>query len=83
LLNDSVSCYDITASVVDEGMIMEHYWNDNDKRKAKYLEKTCPSVTFSTTNPTQTDWPSAQRTSRLTFDIPRRRMKRRNAKNEY
>jgi len=40
---------------VDEGMTMEHYWNDNGKRKPKYLEKTCPGVKLFTKNPTQTD----------------------------
>jgi hypothetical protein len=36
-------------------MIMEHYWNDNGKEKPKFLEKTCRSVTFFTTKPTQTE----------------------------
>jgi len=36
---------------------IEHWWNDTDKGKQKYSEKkkTCPSVTLSTTKPTQMD----------------------------
>jgi hypothetical protein len=30
---------------------MEHWWNDNDKGKPKYLENTFPTATLSTTNP--------------------------------
>jgi hypothetical protein len=52
-------------------MIIEHYWNDNDKGKPKYLEKTCPSATFSTANPTQTNLGSNQtlRSEDLTTDL--------------
>jgi hypothetical protein len=32
------------------------WWNENWQRKPKYSEKTCPSATLSTTNPT---WPDA------------------------
>jgi len=35
----------------DEWMYMEHWWNDTGNGKLKYLEKTCLSATFSTTNP--------------------------------
>jgi hypothetical protein len=31
---------------------MEHWQNDNDEGKLKYLEKNCPTATLSTTNPT-------------------------------
>jgi len=52
-------------------MIMEHLWNDNDKRKPKYLNKTCPSVTFSSTNPANTDLGSnpTLRAEDLTIDL--------------
>jgi hypothetical protein len=30
-------------------------WNENWQRKLKYFEKTCPSATLSTTNPTRPD----------------------------
>ena len=33
---------------------MEHLWNDTDKGQQKYLEKSCPSATFSTTDLTCT-----------------------------
>jgi hypothetical protein len=36
--------------------VMEHRWNEIDRGKSKYSgEKTCPSATLSTTNPTWTD----------------------------
>jgi hypothetical protein len=31
------------------------WWNENWQRKLKYLDKTCPNATVSTTNPTWTD----------------------------
>jgi hypothetical protein len=34
---------------------MEHRWNEIDKEKPKYSEETCPSATWSTTNPKWTD----------------------------
>jgi hypothetical protein len=35
---------------------MENRWNETDRRKNEALgEKTCPSATLSTTNPTWTD----------------------------
>jgi hypothetical protein len=72
--------------VVDEEMIMEHYWNDNDKGKPKYWRKHVPVSYF----PPQILHrltgdrirPSALRASQLTYDIPRRNIKRRNEKNE-
>jgi hypothetical protein len=39
------------ASVMDEGMSMEHWWSDTDRRKLKYWgREPCPSPTLSTTN---------------------------------
>jgi hypothetical protein len=38
--------------------LMEHRWNEIDRGKPKYSEKTYPSATLSTTNPTWTDWGS-------------------------
>jgi hypothetical protein len=35
-------------------ILMEDRWNEIDRGKPKYSEKTCPSATLSTTNPT---WP--------------------------
>jgi hypothetical protein len=35
-------------------MSMENWWNDNDRRRPKHLKKKPVSVTFFTTNPTQT-----------------------------
>jgi hypothetical protein len=36
--------------------VMEHWWNEIDRGKPKYSgEKTCPSATSSTTNPTWID----------------------------
>jgi hypothetical protein len=34
---------------------MEHWCNDTDRRKLKYLEKICPIAILSTTNHTPTD----------------------------
>jgi len=39
--------------VVDE-WVRKRWWNDSDREKPKYLEKTCASVTLSATNPTWT-----------------------------
>jgi hypothetical protein len=36
--------------------VLSSRWNENWQRKRKYLEKTCPSATLSTTNPT---WPDS------------------------
>jgi hypothetical protein len=35
--------------------LWSNWWNENWQGKPKYSEKTCPSVTFSTTNPTWAD----------------------------
>jgi hypothetical protein len=29
---------------------VQHWWNDNDRGRPKYLEKTCPGATWPTTN---------------------------------
>jgi hypothetical protein len=51
-------------------------WNENWQMKPKYSEKTCPTATFSTTNPT---WPELgsnpgrgrkPETNRLSYDTP-------------
>jgi hypothetical protein len=34
---------------------MQSWWNDTDRRKRRKSEKTCPSATLSTANPTWTD----------------------------
>jgi len=39
-------------------MIMEHWWNDTDRRKPKYSEKSLPLLTLSTTN--LTCWPGIE-----------------------
>jgi hypothetical protein len=36
-------------------ILIEHRWDENDREKPKYSEKTCPSATLSTTNPARTD----------------------------
>jgi hypothetical protein len=36
------------------GWLWSNWWNEDCKGKPKYSEKTCPSATLSTTNPT---WP--------------------------
>jgi hypothetical protein len=41
-----------TASVVDGWMSMEHWWNDTDRGNWSTWNKTCPSATLPTTNPT-------------------------------
>jgi hypothetical protein len=39
LFNDVVSFSYCIASVVDEWMRMEHWWNDTDRGRLKYWEK--------------------------------------------
>jgi hypothetical protein len=40
LLHGSVSCYDYIATTPDErNMSMEHWWNDTNRGKLKYLKK--------------------------------------------
>jgi hypothetical protein len=42
-------------------------WNDNWQWKPKYSEKTCPSATLSTTNPTWLDWARTRRLNPLRY----------------
>jgi hypothetical protein len=44
-----------TASVVDEWMSMEQWWNDTDRGKVKYSNKNLSQCQFSTLNLTQTE----------------------------
>jgi hypothetical protein len=37
------------------GWLWNNWWNEDWQRKPKYSEKTCPSATLSTTNPTWRD----------------------------
>lgn len=53
LFNNPINCYDY--SVDDRQMGKEHWWNDNDKGKLKYL-KCCPNATWCTTHPTALAW---------------------------
>jgi hypothetical protein len=39
------------------GWLWSNWWNEDWKGKSKYSEKTCPSATLSTTNPT---WPDPE-----------------------
>ncbi|PNF21377.1 hypothetical protein B7P43_G15468 [Cryptotermes secundus] len=41
-------------------VIVEQLWNEDWQWKQKYSEKTCPSVTLSTTNPISPDLGSTQ-----------------------
>jgi hypothetical protein len=41
-----------TASVVDELMSMEHWWNDTGRRNRRIGRSTCYGATLSTANPT-------------------------------
>ena len=43
-----------TASLVDEWMGMEHWWNDTDRGKRSTGRKTCPSTSVSNINLTWT-----------------------------
>ena len=44
--------------VVLKMMIMEHWWNDTDRRKPKYSEKSLPQLALTTTN--LTCWPGIE-----------------------
>jgi len=39
LFNDIINCKDYIASVKNKGTSMDHWWDDNDREKMKYLEK--------------------------------------------
>jgi hypothetical protein len=40
-------------SICDERLSMGHWWNNNDGKTKILGDKTCPSTTLSTTNPTR------------------------------
>jgi hypothetical protein len=42
LCNVATNCYDFLASVIDEGISMEYWWNNNDSGKPEYSEKIVP-----------------------------------------
>jgi hypothetical protein len=48
-------CLIVPAPVEKWGWLWRNWWNEDWQGKPKYSEKTCPSVTFSTTNPTWLD----------------------------
>jgi hypothetical protein len=47
-------CWPILPAPDDRWWLWSSWWNEDWQGKLKYLEKTCPSATLSTTNPT---WP--------------------------
>ena len=49
----AVNVWAYTTSAMHDWMSMNQWWND-DRGKPKYSQKTCPSTTLSTTNPTGT-----------------------------
>ena len=46
LFNDTVSCQDYKAFMIDEWMNMEHWWNDMGTGKLKYWEKNLSHYHF-------------------------------------
>jgi len=49
LFNNTVSCRDYVASVINEWMIMVHWWHDTESRKLKYFKKNlsqCHTVCY-------------------------------------
>jgi hypothetical protein len=53
-LGTSANIWPIIPAPDDRWWVWSIRWNENWQGKPKYLEKTCPSATLSTTNPT---WP--------------------------
>jgi hypothetical protein len=47
-------CWPIVPAPDDRWWLWSNWWNEDWQEKSKYSEKTCPSATLSTTNPT---WP--------------------------
>jgi hypothetical protein len=54
-LGTSATNWPIVPAPDDSWWVWSSRWNENWEGKPKYSEKTCPSVTLSTTNPT---WPN-------------------------
>jgi hypothetical protein len=54
LLGTSATNWPIVPAPVDRWCVRSSRWNENWQRKPKYSEKTFPTATLSTTNPT---WP--------------------------
>jgi hypothetical protein len=54
-LGTSATNWPIVPAPDDRLWICSSRWNENWHRKPKYSEKTCPSATLSTTNPTWLD----------------------------
>jgi hypothetical protein len=52
---DAINRVHHTASVIDEWMIIEHRWNDTDRRNRSNGRKICPSATLSAKTLTRTD----------------------------
>jgi hypothetical protein len=50
-LGMSVTNWPIVPALHDRWWVWSSWWNENGQGKLKYLEKTCPSATLSTTNP--------------------------------
>jgi hypothetical protein len=59
LFNDAVSCYVDVASVVDEWMSMEHWWNDTERGKIKVPGDNLSQCDLATTNPIMI-WPRVE-----------------------
>jgi hypothetical protein len=54
-LATSATNWSIVTAPDDRWWVWSSRWNENWQGKPKYLEKTCPSATLSTTNPTYPD----------------------------
>jgi hypothetical protein len=44
--SDIVSCYGHVPSIIDACISMVLWWNDSDREKSNFSEKTCPNATF-------------------------------------
>jgi hypothetical protein len=56
LFDDAINSWDYIASVTDERMSIEHWWNDTDRGKLKYWERNVLSFPLIfTTDPTWTN----------------------------
>jgi hypothetical protein len=54
-LGTSATNWPIVPALDDRWWVWSSRWNENWQGKPKYSEKTCPSATLSTTNPTWSD----------------------------